>query len=118
MSFLYHIFGIIFYIIWSIIGAAILVVMVLLFMFKPWNAMSGGVGLGSLTSMMGQVGGVGDLIKNIQNQGGIKESYGNLPKTTQDCLKKQLGEQKLNDLLAGKTQLNSTVMMQAVQCLR
>lgn len=118
MSFLYHVFGIIFYIIWSVIGAAILAIIVLMLMFKPWNALSGGAGLGSLTGMTGQVSGMGDVLKTIQNQGGVKDSYNNLPKKTQDCLKNQLGEKNLNDLLAGKTSLTPAVVMQAVTCLR
>jgi hypothetical protein len=119
MSFIYHIFGIIFYVIWSIIGALILVGLILIFVFKPWQAVAGGnFNLGAVGSLIGQAGGMGDLISQLQSGGGIKDSYNNLPKASQDCLRQEVGSQKVDDILAGKISPGSDVILKAAKCIK
>lgn len=119
MSFIYHIFGIIFYVIWSIIGALILVGVILIFVFKPWQAVAGGnLNLGSVGSLFGQTGGVSDLIGKLQSGGGIKDSYNNMPKASQDCLRQEVGSQKVDDILAGKISPGPDVILKAAKCLK
>lgn len=119
MGFIYHIFGIIFYVIWSIIGALILVGIILIFVFKPWQSVAGGLNFGSVGALLGGAGGgVGELIGQLQSGNGIKESYNNLPKASQDCLRQEVGNQKVEDILAGKISPGSDVILKAVKCLK
>lgn len=124
MRFLYHLFGILFFIVWTVIGAAILIGVFLLVSAKPWQAVSGlmsGGGLGSLgglSGLMGSAGNMGDLVQKMSSGKDIKEGFNSLPKTQQDCLNKELGSKTINDALAGKLQPSPDLVFKAMKCLK
>lgn len=124
MRFLFHLFGTLFYVVWTVIGAAILVGVLLLVSAKPWQAISGIVsgsglsGLGGLSSIMGRTGNIGEVVQKMSSGKNISEGFSALPKTQQDCLSKELGGRTINDALAGKLQPTPDLIMKAMKCIK
>lgn len=129
MRFIFHLLGILFFIIWIVIGAALLAGIFLLFSLKPWQAlgpmMSGGGGLGNLGAIsgivgnLGNMGQMGELVKKLQSNGGdAAATFNSLPKTQQDCLTKKLGSKTISDAMAGKLQPSPDLIFKAMECLK
>lgn len=127
MRFIFHLLGILFFTIWIVIGAALLVGIFLVFQMKPWQAigsMMGGSsgGLGVISGIMGSLGNVGnvaDVVKKLQSNGGdAAATFNSLPKTQQDCLTKKLGNKTISDAMAGKLQPSPDLIFKAMECLK
>jgi len=120
MGFFYHIFGVIYYVIWSAIGLLVLVALFMLVGTKPLDTFSQLKGLkeniSGVQSVVNQAGSIGDLVKNLQT-GGIP-NLSSLPKATQDCLKKEIGEKQLADLIAGKVKPSPDLIFKAMPCIK
>jgi len=120
MGFFYHIFGVIYYVVWSVIGILLLVAIFLLVGTKPLEAFSQlkniKANLSGVQSVVNQAGSIGDVVKNIQT-GGIP-NLNSLPKATQDCLKKEIGEQNLNGIIAGTIKPSPDLIFKAMGCLK
>lgn len=123
MRFFFHLFGTLFYVIWIVIGVGILVGAFLLISAKPWQAISGLVSggglssLGGLGAITGQTGNIGDVVQKMSSGKSISEGFSALPKTQQDCLSKELGGKTITDALAGKLQPTPDLIMKAMKCL-
>ncbi len=127
MRFFYHLFGALFFIVWTVLGLALIAGIFLLFNTKPWEALSGlmpsgkldvsALG-GGLTKTMGQAGDIGDLVQKISSGKDINEEFKSLPKVQQDCLYKELGDKTVNDALAGKLQPTPDLVFKAMKCLK
>lgn len=124
MRFFFHLFGTLFFIVWTVIGVAILAGVFLLVSAKPWQAVSGlvsGNGLGSLgglSAMVSNAGNLGDLVQKMSQGKDIKEGFNSLPKAQQDCLYKELGSKTVSDALAGKIQPTPDLALKAMKCLK
>ena len=127
MRFIFHLLGILFFIIWIVIGAALLIGLLFVFQAKPWQAigsMMGGNsgGLGAINGIMGNLGNVGnvaDVVKKLQSNGGdATATFNSLPKTQQDCLIKKLGSKTISDAMAGKLQPSPDLVFKAMECLK
>ncbi len=123
MRFIFHLLGIIYFAIWIAIGAALLIGIFALVKAQPWQMM-GNLGnfngVGSLMGAFGSAGNVADVIQKIQsNKGDIVAAFGSLPKSQQDCLRKELGNKLVDDALAGKT-IDPTpdLVLKAMKCVR
>lgn len=120
MGFFYHIFGVIYYVVWSVIGILLLVAVFLLVGTKPFDTFSQfkniKANLSGAQSIINQAGSIGDVVKNIQ-AGGIP-NLNTLPKATQDCLKKEIGEQNLNGIIAGTIKPSPDLIFKAMGCLK
>ncbi len=116
MRFIFHILGILFFLIWITIGAAIVVGLILLFTIKPWQARAGGNAGGVVSSLMGS-----NMLSGILpklNPKDLSEGIKSLPKTQQDCLSKELGSKTIDDALAGKLQPTPDLILKAMKCLK
>lgn len=122
MRFIFHLLGIIYFLIWILIGAALLVGAFALIKVKPWQMVGGlinGGGLGGLSSMVGNVGNVGDLLQKIQTKNGnVPEIYNSLPKEQQACLKKEIGDKTVESALLGKLNLTPDLVLKAMKCVK
>ena len=129
MRFIFHLLGILFFLIWIVIGAALLAGIFLLFSLKPWQALSpmmnngGGLGnLGAISGLMGNLGNVGkmgELAQKLQNNNGdIAATFNSLPKSQQDCLTKKLGSKTISEAVAGKLQPSPDLIFKAMECLK
>ncbi|MEK9158952.1 MAG: hypothetical protein AAB673_03035 [Patescibacteria group bacterium] len=120
MGFFYHIFGVIYYVIWSVIGLLVLAALFMVVGTKPLDAFSQlkslKANLSGVQSVVNQAGSIGDVVKNIQT-GGIP-NLNSLPKATQDCLKKEIGEKNLNGIVAGTIKPTPDLIFKAMGCLK
>lgn len=127
MRFIFHLLGILFFTIWIVIGAALLVGLFFVFTMKPWQAIGGMIGggsggLGAISSMMGNLGNIGnvaEVVKKLQSNGGdAAATFNSLPKTQQDCLTKKLGSKTISEAMAGKLQPSPDLIFKAMECLK
>lgn len=126
MRFIYHLFGTLFFIVWTAIGLALIAGVLLLFSAKPWESLSGLMpggkldvsALGGVMKTMGQAGDIGDLVQKMSAGKDVKEEFISLPKEQQDCLYKELGEKTVNDALAGKIQPTPDLIFKGMKCMK
>ncbi len=126
MRFIFHLLGILFFLIWIVIGAAMLIGLLFLFKAKPWQALGtmigGGGGLGAISGVMnnlGNVGNVAEVVKKLQSNGGdAVATFNSLPKKQQDCLIQKLGSKNISDAMAGKLQPSPDLVFKAMECLK
>jgi hypothetical protein len=123
MRFIFHLLGILFFIIWIVIGAALLIGLLFVFQAKPWQMMGGNSGgFGAISGMMGNlsnVGNVAEVVKKLQSNGGdAAATFNSLPKKQQDCLIKKLGSKNISDAMAGKLQPSPDLIFKAMECLK
>ena len=127
MRFIFHLLGILFFIIWIVIGAALLIGLLFVFQAKPWQALGpmigGGLGnLGAISGIIGNLGNVGnvaDVVKKLQSNGGdATATFNSLPKKQQDCLTQKLGSKTISDAMAGKLQPSPDLVFKAMECLK
>ncbi|MBI5732098.1 MAG: hypothetical protein HY982_01935 [Candidatus Magasanikbacteria bacterium] len=123
MRFLFHLFGIIYFIIWTAIGVALLAGALLLIKVKPWQLVSGVVGgsnLGAVGSLLGNTGNIADVVKKFQGDSGAAAgAFNSIPKAQQDCLVKELGSKTVNDALAGKKiEPTPDMILKAMKCIK
>jgi len=122
MKFLYHLFGIIHFIIWSIIGVALM-----FGIYKVSNSGAGGMmnflagqkNLSGVMSTITNTGNIGELMQKIQSKNGdIAGTYNSLTKTQQDCLKKELGNETITQALAGTLNFTPDLVLKASKCIK
>ncbi|MEK7189948.1 MAG: hypothetical protein AAB666_03125 [Patescibacteria group bacterium] len=121
MRFIFHLLGILFFLIWIVIGAAMLIGLLFVFKAKPWQALGAMTGgnLGAISGMIGNVGNVAEVVKKLQSNGGdATATFNSLPKTQQDCLTKKLGSKTISDAMAGKLQPSPDLVFKAMECLK
>lgn len=126
MKFLYHLLGIIFFSVWALIGLVVIVSGFTIAKAKPWEGIApmmgifGSGGLGGMMSGLGgtQLGAMQDVMKKMSQFGTVKAFYDSLKPSEQDCLKKQLGEKNVQDMISN-SQYKPTpeVVLKGVQCL-
>lgn len=123
MRFIFHLLGILFFLIWITIGAAILAGLVLLFILKPWQAFfpanvgaTGSQSKGVVGSLMGSAMVSGLLPKFGSKE--LDEGFKSLSKGQQDCLNQELGAKTVNDALSGKVQPTPDLILKAMKCLK
>ncbi|MCX6779203.1 MAG: hypothetical protein NTU97_03155 [Candidatus Magasanikbacteria bacterium] len=119
MRFIFHLLGIIFFVIWIAIGGVALFGVLTLAKTQPWQMLSS-INLGGLTNTVGSVGNIADVVQKIQaNKGDAAAAYNSLSTTQQDCLKKELGSQTITDVLAGKQiQPTPDLILKAMKCVK
>lgn len=127
MRFIFHLLGILFFVIWIVIGVALLIGLFFVFTMKPWQALGPTIGgnsggLGAISGMMGNLGSIGnvaEVVKKLQSNGGdAAATFNSLPKTQQDCLTKKLGVKTINEIIAGKLQPSPDLAFKAMECLK
>ena len=119
MRFIFHLLGIIYFAIWITIVGALLCLGLFLLKAQPWQALNG-VNLSGLKNTVGSIGNVADVIQKIQtNKGDASAAYNSLTSSQQDCLKKQLGTQTINDVLSGKKiEPTPDLILKAMGCVK
>lgn len=127
MRFIFHLLGILFFIIWIVIGVALIIGLFFVFQMKPWQALgpmmggsSGGLGaISGLVGNLGNVGNVAEVVKKLQSNGGdAAVTFNSLPKTQQDCLFKKLGSKTISEAMTGKLQPSPDLIFKAMECLK
>jgi len=135
MRFIFHFLGIIYFIIWIVIGAALLAGFFVFVKVKPWemlkgfnlgvtSGLTGNVGnLGNLSNVSGafsSVGNIAGVVQKLQsNKGDLAGAFNSLPKSEQDCLRKELGDRLVNDALAGKkVEPTPDLVIKAMKCVK
>jgi len=119
MRFIFHLLGIIFFIIWIAIGGVALFGVISLAKSQPWQMLSS-INLSGLTNTVSNVGNVADVVQKIQaNKGDAAAAYNSLSTTQQDCLKKELGSKTITDILAGvKIDPTPDLVLKAMKCVK
>ncbi len=119
MRFLFHLLGIIYFLIWIVIGAALLVGIFTVAKLKPWT-MLGNVGnFGSTLGVLNSTGNIGDVLQKIQSKkGDIPAAFNSLSKDQQTCLKNEFGESTVNQALAGTLNFTPDLLLKAMKCVK
>ena len=119
MRFIFHVLGIIYFVIWIAIGAVLLYGVLVFSKTQPWQMLNTGNWNG-LVSTVNNVGNVADVIQKIQaNKGDASAAFNSLNTVQQDCLKKELGSQTISDVLAGKQiQPTPDLVLKAMKCVK
>ncbi len=126
MKFIYHLFGSIFFIIWSLIGLALIMSGFALFQSKPWQNIapmmsvlnSGGLNGFVTGGGATQISAMQDMMKKMGQFGTVKSFYDSLNPAEQVCLKKQMGEQNISAILANpQYKPTPDMILKGVQCL-
>ncbi|HPV70388.1 MAG TPA: hypothetical protein PKY08_00565 [Candidatus Magasanikbacteria bacterium] len=119
MKFIFHVLGTIFFALWIAIGAVVLFLALSLIKVKPWQLLSS-VNLSGVTANISSAGNVAEVIQKIQNnKEGVVAAYNSLNTTQQDCLKKQLGETIINNVLSGKeVKPTSDMILKSLICVK
>ena len=121
MKFIYHIFGIICYIIWSVIGIAIIIGGYSFYKSQPAlvSSLMGTKNLTSVVSSISNAGNIGDLMQKIQSKkGDIAGAYNSLSKDQQTCLKTELGNDTITQALAGTLNFTPDLVLKASKCIK
>ena len=108
-KFIFHILGIIFFLIWITIGALLLVVVAKV---NPAQLLSQASGAAGLLQGLGALPGLSQL-----SQAGAKGIYDSLPADKQACVKKAWGEETLAAVLAGQKPLSGDLVSKMIGCL-
>ncbi len=125
MKFIFHLFGTIFFVIWILIGLVLIVGGFTLVKSEPWKGIApimsafGASGIGGLNGLGGaQFGAMQEVMKKMSQFGTVKGFYDSLKPAEQDCLKKQLGEKSVQEMI-GNPQYKPTpeVALKGIQCL-
>lgn len=120
MRFIFHLLGIIYFLIWIVIGSALLIGALAVIKIKPWQMLGQ---VGNWSQMMGVVNNIGstaDVMQKVQNnRGDVVSVLNSLPKSQQDCLRKEVGEKTVNEVLSGKKfDITPDLIFKAMKCLK
>lgn len=128
MKFIYHLFGTIFFIVWTLIGLVLVAGGFAILQNKPWqnvaplmgilNAAQGS-GSGLLNGLSSaQFGGAQTMMNKMSQFGTVKGFYDSLKPAEQTCLRKQIGSQALDAILANpQYKPTPDMVLKGVQCL-
>ncbi|KKR48333.1 MAG: hypothetical protein UT86_C0007G0012 [Candidatus Magasanikbacteria bacterium GW2011_GWC2_40_17] len=120
MRFIFHLLGIVYFVIWIVIGAILLFAMFTFLKVKPWAMLGGTNSLQNISNVFNQAGSVADVIQKIQaNKGDVGVAFNSLSKDQQDCLRKELGDKTVSDALSG-VKINPTpdLILKAMKCVK
>jgi hypothetical protein len=117
-KFIFHILGIVFFLIWIAIGGVVLVGILKFNPLRVIGQISGGVAPNLGSGASGLLQGLGVLEGfNKLSANSAKGLYESLPPEKQACVKKAWGEATLAAVLANQTSLSSDLISKVIGCL-